>query len=102
MEGTGPSPLSSTGAAQATPEITETATSTPKYATPTAIEGGNFSLNLTLTTSWKVQELPADTDSDVTLAGRFGVNNDDLDYIESNENLPTVENTTPDLLALIK
>ena len=47
------------------------------------------------------QELPSDTDSDVTSAGSSGKNNDDLTYLGSRENLPTIENTPPDLSAII-
>ena len=77
MGGYGPSTTVSAGADQETPELTKTATTTPKSATPTALEVNNFSLNLTLTTGLDVQELTVNTDSDITSAGSFGANNDD-------------------------
>ena len=36
------------------------------------------------------------------MPGSFGANNDGSTYIESRENFPTIENTTPDLLTIIK
>ena len=48
------------------------------------------------------QELLAKINSNVTLPGSFGANNDGSTYIESRENFPTIENTTPDLLTIIK
>ena len=64
-------PPSSAGAAQASPELTEKVTAAPEYATPTVIEGGNHILNLSLPTVIEDQELPADTDSDITPLGSF-------------------------------
>ena len=102
MGGAGPSPTVSGGAAQLTTELTENATSAPKSATTTAIEGRNSILNLTLTTGLGDQELPAYTDSDVTLADSSIANNDNSTYLESRKNSTTIENTTPDLLAIIE
>ena len=97
-----PYPPAKTSATQAAPELTETATSASKSATPTALQGGNWSLNLTLLTGLEVQEITANTDSDVTSAFSFGTNYNALTFLESNENSPTIKNTTPDLLALIE
>ena len=61
-----------------TPELTKNETDTPDSTTPMAIEGRNSSLNLTLPSGLKVQELPANTDIDVTSAVSFGENDNDL------------------------
>ena len=100
--GAGPCTLSSVGDNQATPELNETAKDTPKSATPTALEFKNFSLNLTLTTGLGVQELTVKTDSDITPAGSFGVNDNDLTYLGLIEDSPEIKNTNSDLSALIK
>ena len=100
--GTGPSTPASAGAAQATPELTETATATPESATPTPLKCGKFSLNLTIPTCLEVQELPVDINRGVTLTGSFGTDDNDSTYLESSENSPAIKNKTPDLSALIK
>ena len=100
--GAGTYTTASAGAAQATPELTETATAAPKSTTPTALEVYHFSLNLTLTTGLEVQKLTVDTDSDITPAGIFGANDDKLTDLESTENLPEIKNSNYDLLALIE
>ena len=100
--GTGPSTPASAGAAQATTELTNTATYAPNSATPTALEVNYFSLNLTLTTCLDVQEITANTDSDVTLADSFGANDDNLNYLKSKEKSPEIKNTNSDLSDLIE
>ena len=100
--GDGPSTPASSGSAQATPELTKNETANPKSATPTALEVSHFSLNRTLTTGLDVQELTSNTDSDITLAGSFGANDEDLTYLELTKNSPEIKNTSSDLSALIK
>ena len=102
MGGAGLCTTASVGADQATPELTKTSTDAPNYATPTTLEVNHFSLNLALTTGLDVQELTLDTDIDVTPAGSFGANDDDLNYLKSKENLPKIKNTNSDLSALIE
>ena len=92
----------STGAAQETPEITKIMSAASKSATPTALEGGNCNLNLTLPTCLEVQELPANTVSDVKTTGRFGTNENGSTFRKSNKNLPVVENNTLDSLVIIE
>ena len=100
--GAGPFTPASASADQATPELTKTATDAPNSATTMALEVNHFSLNLILTTGLDVQELTVNTDSDVTPAGSFGENDNDLNYLKSKENLLEIENTNSDLLALIE
>ena len=50
----------------------------------------------------KVQQLTANTDSDVILAGIFGTNDDDLTYLGLHQNLPAVHDTTMYLLTIIE
>ena len=101
MGGAGPSPPASAGAAHVTPELTENTTAALDSAMPMALKGGNHILNLTLPTGLGDQELPAGTDSDVTSADSFG-RNDDSTYLNPRENSPAIENTTLDLLVIIK
>ena len=100
--GNGPSTLASSGADQATPELTKTETDAPKSITPTALEVKRSSLNLALTTSLYVQELTVNTDSDITSAGSFGANDDNLTYLKLTENSPKIKNTSLDLSAIIE
>ena len=102
MGGAGPSTQASASAVQATLELTKTATATTKYATPTALEVNHLSLNLTLTRGSEVQELTANTNSNVTSAGSFGANEDNSTYLDSTEKSPETKNTNSDLLDLIK
>ena len=67
-----------------------------------SLNGINHILNITLTKWLWDQELPADTDSDITSADSSSVNYNNSTYLESLENSPSIENTTPYLLAIIK
>ena len=102
MGGAGTSTQASASAIQATPEITKTATATPKYAIPMAFEVNHFSLNLTLTRCSEVQELTANTNSNVTLAGSFWREWRQLDLPQVDKKSPETKNTNSDLLDLIK
>ena len=75
-------PPASAGATQATPKISNNVTAATEYATPTALKGGNYTLNITLPTGLEDQEIPVETDSDVTLAVSFGRNDNDSTYLE--------------------
>ena len=84
------------------PGLTDNATSALKLGPPTALEGRNLILNLTLPTGLRDQELPAGTDSDIALTDSSGRNEDNSTYLKLCENLPAIENTTPDLSAIIE
>ena len=71
-------------------------------ATPPAFEGEDLISNLIPSTGLDYQEPPYDIDSDITLAGSFGTNDNESTYLELRKNLATIENTTPDLLAIIE
>ena len=100
--GAGPSPPSKAGAAQATPELTENETAPPKSSTTTSLEGDNRILNLNLPMGLRYQEIPADTDSDITLADSSVANDDNSTYLESRKISPAILNTTIDVLTIIK
>ena len=59
-------------------------------------------MNLTLTTGLYVQELTVNTDSEATPAHIFGANDDNLNYLKSQENSPEIKNTSSDISALIE
>ena len=67
-----------------------------------ALEGGNHVSNLTPPTGLEDQELPTETDSDITLADSFVMNNDGLTYLESRKNSPAIENIILDISTIIK
>ena len=48
------------------------------------------------------QELSVNINSDITLASGSGANNNESTYDWSRKNMPVIQNTTPDLLAIIK
>ena len=48
------------------------------------------------------QEIPAETYSDATLTDRFGAKDDNSIYLDLPENLPAIENTTPDISMIIE
>ena len=76
-----PYPPSGTGTSLTAIEITENLTSAPKSAKPTALGGGNCISNLTPLMGLEVQEFPTDTDSDATLAGISGANENNSTYL---------------------
>ena len=100
--GDSPSPPASAGAAHVTPELTKNSRAAPELTTQKSLEGGNLILNLTLPMGFRNQEIPADTESDVTLADISVVKNIDLTHLESHKNLPAIENTTTDFSMIIK
>ena len=74
----------------------------PDSATITDLGGGNRILSLTPPVGLDYQELPANIDSDITLEISFGANDEDSTYLGPRENPPAIENTTPNLSAIIK
>ena len=102
MVGAGTSPPPSAGAAHATLELTKNMISPPKSSTPTYIEGGNQILKLNLPMGLEDQELPSNTDSDVTSADSSVTKDDDSTYLKLRETSPVIENTTLDILKIIE
>ena len=101
MEGSRHFPLAGAGAARAAIELTENLTAAPKLATQTDIIGSNQSFNLTPPKGLKDRELLAKINSNFTLSGSFGTNNDGWTYLHLRENFPSIGNTTPDFLTII-
>ena len=95
--GFGTFPMAGAGATLEVLELTKNGTANPESATPTALGGGNRISNLTPLTGWDVQELPVETDSDVTSAGSPGANDDNLTYLGLHEHSPKNHDTTLDL-----
>ena len=82
MGGVGHSPPYSAGDTHAAPDLTDNVASAPESATPTALEGGNRISNITQPTGVEDQEIPTETDSDVTSVGSFGANDNNSTYLE--------------------
>ena len=83
LGGVMPYPPSGTGTSLTAIEITENLTSAPKSAKPTTLGGGNCISNLTPLMGLEVQEFPTDTDSDATLAGISGANENNSTFLGS-------------------
>ena len=95
--GVGPSPPAGAGAALAASKLTNNTTAAPDPATPTALGGSNFILNLNPPTG-----LEFNADSDIMYAGSSGANESNLTYLKWQTNSPNNQNNTLNILTIIE